>query len=110
MKRPWHVFDARTRPLVAGSLLLLHTQLTELAGHVGTVRIRLYFLVNREDFAIGPDIECPTLGGLALRRFIQHAILCGNAAVGVTEDRVVSSQRLGELLVLLRRIVAGGEV
>src|SRR5260221_9409636 len=79
-------------------LLLGDAQLAELGGDVGAVGLGLYLFVDGQDFAVGANIERPTLGGFAFRRFVQDTVAGRDAAVGIAEDRIISAKRLGELL------------
>ena len=44
------------------------------------------------------------------RAGVQHAVVLGDALVGIGEDRVVEVERLGELGVLFGGVDAGGEI
>ena len=98
------------RELEADGRLLLsrHSQLRELPRDVRAGRVGLHILVDEQDLAVLANVERPALGEADQRDQDAVGIRCG--LVGIAQDRIVGPERLGELLVLLRRVGAGGEV
>jgi hypothetical protein len=86
----------------------LDAQLAELLRDVGAGGGGADGLVDEEDLAVGPDVESPAVrdgpGG------VDDAVRRGGCLGRIREDRIVGAQRLGELLVRLGVVDAGGEV
>ena len=64
--------------------------------------------LNCEQFAVFTDEKSPTLGKRSV--VVNHPEHSCRVTLGITQDRVIQFQRLGEILVLLFTITAGSKV
>lgn len=71
-----------------------------------TAEINLF--LDREQFAVFTDEKSPTLGKRSV--VIDHSEHSCRVTFGITQDRIIQLQRLGEIFVLLFTITAGCEV
>ena len=79
-----------------------------LAAISGPAWARIDLLVDLLDDALLIDVERPAIGEAPLR--VQHAVVLGDALVGIAENRVIQIERLGEPLVFLGRVDARCEI
>src|SRR4029453_6565389 len=90
--------------LQPGSVLFLDPKLLQLCDACLTGSLRLHFLVNREDLAVGSNVERPSIRELTFRR--HHAVGGGDLLRWITEKREVGVLFLGEGFVIFRRVDA----
>jgi hypothetical protein len=65
-------------------------------------------VVDVEDLAVGPDVEGPARRERVLG--VDDAVGGGDFLLGIAQDRVIGLDMLGELLVRLGIVDAGGEI
>ena len=87
---------------------LSNLQALELHDDILAGRFRTDLGIHVQDLAVGADVERPACGELMLG--INHAVSGSYLFFGVAEDGIVRLDMLGELLVRLGIVDAGGEV
>ena len=83
-------------------------QFGKLLSNLFSMTVEFDIFLNREQFAIFADEKSPTLGKRSV--VVNHTEHSCRVPLGITQDRVIQFQRLGEILVLLFTITAGCKV
>jgi hypothetical protein len=93
--------SCRPRPL---RLVFCYPQRFETSGDIRSGGSGVDIFINKQNLAIGSDVESPTVGQLALRCY--HTVGSGDVLSRVTQDWIVEGEGFGELLVRLFGVAA----